>query len=406
MVSKHKRGNQIKKGYSSNSGAGDAGTEDRKTGKMIWMKILTGILLFIILAGALYYANYDRPRYTITETSGTEYETAKVLAVLKDKTVIDESTENMVRGSLELEIEILTGRYKGDVVQITDYISPMYQVVVGEGDRLSVRIDTSDVETYSVSVYNHDRIFLMCGLVCCFFVLLILIGGKQGVKAILGLLLTFAGVIFLLIPLVLKGFPAILTTLVILAVTTIGSFYLIAGTQKKSLAAMASTIGGVCAAAVFAAAAGKLAHLTTYQMDEAEALMLVSTDNEFQMKNLFICGVLIASVGAVMDVAMSISSAIEELHVQKPQLTVKQLFRSGMVIGRDAMGTMANTLILAYAGSSLNMMLLIYSYGVSFVQLINTDFVAVELIQSIAGSIGIVLTVPLSAYIGAWIVKK
>jgi len=398
-VRKHKKRNESHKVDNHAKGK-----NQEITGR-IWRKILAGLLLLIIFAGVLYYANYDRPRYTITEKSGIEYETARVLAVLKDKTMRDKTTENMVRGSLELEIEILTGRYKGDIVQITDYISPMYQVVVKEGDRLSVRIDTSDVETYHVSVYNYDRIFLMCGLVGCFFLLLILIGGKQGIKAILGLILTFVGIIFLLIPLVLKGFPAILTTLLILAVTTIGSFYLIAGTQKKSLAAMAGTIGGVCAAAIFAAIAGKLAHLTTYQMEEAEALMLVSTDNGFRMKNLFICGVLIASVGAVMDVAMSISSSIEELHVQKSQLTKKELFHSGMVIGRDAMGTMANTLILAYAGTSLNMMLLIYSYGVSFVQLLNTDFVAIELIQSIAGSIGIVLTVPLTASIAAWLVK-
>lgn len=104
-----------------------------------------------------------------------------------------------------------------------------------------------------------------------------------------------------------------------------------------------------------------------------------------------------------MDVAMSVSSAVNELHVVNPTLTVRELFRSGMTIGRDAMGTMANTLILAFAGTSLNMIILLYSYGVTFTQLMNTDYVAVEIIQSIAGSLGIVFTVPAAAIISAWL---
>ena len=102
-----------------------------------------------------------------------------------------------------------------------------------------------------------------------------------------------------------------------------------------------------------------------------------------------------------MDIAMSIASAMEELHIHKPELSFKELFRSGMNIGKDAMGTMANTLVLAFAGTSLNMMILIYSYGVSFNQLMNTDFVAIEVIRAVAGSMGIVLTVPFVAAISA-----
>ena len=142
--------------------------------------------------------------------------------------------------------------------------------------------------------------------------------------------------------------------------------------------------------------------MTTYQMDEAETLMLVMTTTKLDMRHLFLCGVLIACMGAVMDVAMSISSAVSEVHEANPKFDRKRLFISGMNIGKDAMGTMANTLILAFAGGSLNMILLIYSYGVSFQQLMNTDFIAVELIQSIAGSIGIICTVPIAAFISAF----
>lgn len=103
-----------------------------------------------------------------------------------------------------------------------------------------------------------------------------------------------------------------------------------------------------------------------------------------------------------MDIAMSIASALDELYIHKPELKAKELFRSGMNIGKDAMGTMANTLVLAFAGNSFNMMILIYSYGVSFNQLINTDFVAIECIRAVSGSLGIVLTVPIVAAISAY----
>ena len=127
---------------------------------------------------------------------------------------------------------------------------------------------------------------------------------------------------------------------------------------------------------------------------------------DLKIKDLFLCGILIACMGAVMDVAMSIASSIAELHIVNPQLTRWELFRSGMNIGKDAMGTMSNTLILAFAGNSLNMMVMIYSYGIGFQQLMNTDFIAIEVIRSIAGSIGIICTVPFVAFIAATVFAK
>ena len=102
-----------------------------------------------------------------------------------------------------------------------------------------------------------------------------------------------------------------------------------------------------------------------------------------------------------MDVALGIASAVWELREQNASMTAGQLFRSGMHIGRDAMGTMANTLILAFAGSSLNMLILVQTYDIPFLQLVNTDYICIEIIQSIAGSMGILLTVPIVAFISA-----
>jgi len=369
------------------------------------IQITISILLLAILAGILYWANYDKPGYYKDRESGMEFETAKVLKVLEDKTVIDEQTEGIRRGSMLLQLEILTGRYKGDVVETTNYFSSLYNVYVTEGDKVIVRVDNLDLG-YSVSIYNYNRTNILLGFVLLFFLSLIIIGGKQGFRSVLGLIFTLVCVFFLLIPLVLKGFPAIPTTVVILTLTTIVCFLLLGGLKPKIVSAILGTVFGVVFAAVLATIVGMLTSISGFQMEEAESLLLIATSSSLEIKGLFICGVLIAALGAVMDVAMSISSAIEELHINNPTMTVKELFISGMNIGRDAMGTMSNTLILAFAGSGLNMIITIYSYGVPFKQLINTDFVAIELIRGIAGSMGIIFTVPAVSIIASMTVIK
>lgn len=375
---------------------------------MSWInktRVIKGIALLIGLAifgGLLIFANYDKPGYFTDVDSGIEYETAKVVEVIEDNTQVDETTEGILRGSYKYKVEILTGRYKGEVEEITNYLSYKYNVVVGEGDTLSVRIDTTGENEYTVSVYNYDRTKLIIGLVALFCLAVCVIGGKQGIKAILGLAFTFISIIFILVPLVLKGYSPIGSTVVIIAVTTVLSFILIGGIQAKTVSAFLGSMTGVILAAVIAYVAGELCHISGFNMDEAESLLYIKFDTLVQIKSLFICGVLIASIGAVMDIAMSIASAVNELYVLNPTLTIKELFKSGMNIGKDAMGTMANTLILAFAGTSLNMIILIYSYGVSFTQLINTDFVAIEVVRSIAGSLGIVGTVPAVAFISAY----
>lgn len=376
---------------------------------MNWMKhtkLIKGITLAIgcvLFAALLYYANHDRPGYFTTVDSGVEYERARVIEVVEDNTQVDDSTEGILRGNMKLKIELLSGRYKGDVLEVMNYLSYKYNVVVKKGDTISVRIDTTGENKYTVTVYNYDRSKLLLGLLLLFAIAIVAIGGIQGAKAVVALAVTFVSIIFLLVPLVLKGFPSIPVTIVIIAITTVISFLLIGGIQSKTVAAFLGSMVGVILAAAIAMVAGKLCHVSGFQMEDAENLYYIKFDTALKVRGLFICGVLIASIGAVMDVAMSVSSAVNELHVVNPTLTVRELFRSGMTIGRDAMGTMANTLILAFAGTSLNMIILLYSYGVTFTQLMNTDYVAVEIIQSIAGSLGIVFTVPAAAIISAWL---
>lgn len=367
---------------------------------------LAVIALVVIHGLAIYFANLDKPGFLTTDSTGTEYETAKVLSILEDNTVVDESTEGVLKGSMSLKVQILTGRYKGDICFITNYFSALYNVNVKEGNTVSVRIDTTGEGVYSASVYNYNRAPLLAGLIILFFALLAIIGGKKGMKAFAGLAYTFVCICFILLPLTLKGYNAIVLTAVLIFITTTVSFILISGVGKKTIAAEVGCMCGVLIAALLGEFACRIGGISTFQTDEAEALLLVKSTFDLKMRGLFTAGILISAMGAVMDVSMSISSAVCELATVNGKMTFKELYKSGMNIGRDAMGTMANTLVLAYVGSSLNMMVLIYSYGVSFSQLINTDFVAIELIKAISGSIGIVCTVPCVSFIAAKLFGK
>lgn len=365
-------------------------------------KIIICVISAILMIGILYYANYDRPRYTITEDSGTEYEVARVIRVYDDNTMVDEEAENIVRGSMKLELEILSGRYKGQHANTTNFFGAINNVIVKEGDKVTVRIDTLGKEYYEVNIYNYYRTPVIVCIVILFLAALILIGGKQGLKAVVGLLFTILCIVFVLVPLCLKGYSAVPMTCLIIFITNIVCYGLIGGCQTKTVTACIGSICGVIVAAILAYIAEKLTGITTFQMDEAEALILVKSTMPLKMRGLFISGILISAQGAVMDIAMTIASALDELHIHNKSLSGKELFKSGMNIGKDAMGTMANTLVLAFAGNSFNMMILIYSYGVSFQQLMNTDFVAIEAIRAVAGSLGIVLTVPIVAAISGY----
>lgn len=352
------------------------------------------------------WANSGWTGYEITESTGVEYEIARVNEIIQTNTISDEAIEGRLRGSEILSVEILTGRYAGTYVNITNYFSAMYSVDVDVDDTLSVRIDTTGVGEFEVSVYNYNRVPWIITFVILFAIALILIGGWQGFRALLGLVFTFVSIVYLLLPLVLRGWPAVPLTIAIVGITSAVSYYLLGGWQPKTVGAALGCLCGVAAAALLGYLAIQFVHVTAYQMDEAEGLVLVRGDTGLKLEGLLLSGILIAAEGAVMDTAMSVASAMSELKQKRSDIGMVELFRSGMHIGRDATGTMANTLVLAFAGSSLNMMVLIYSYRVSFNQLMNTDFIAVEVVRGVAGSMGIILTVPAVAIITAWLLTR
>lgn len=369
-------------------------------------KIVSMIVSLVLMVGLVAFGVYVNKDSDEVDPSSSQltYAKAEVTAVLKDDAERDDANSEGRRvGTQELEIRIRNGVHKDEVMSLTNYMSAMFNVDVEQGDHVIVRIMTDDNGQYYASMFNYDRGVIVGGFVLLFFLVLALLGGKKGVGAIVGLIFTVGVIWWILIPAVIKGYSTIIVTIGVIAVAATGSLLLLNGMSKKTVCAILGCVFGVMTAGGFAAIVCKLSPLNGFNMSEAENLILYGADKGLKISGLLVCGVLISALGAVMDVALSIASAISELHDHNPKMTTKDLFLSGMNIGKDAMGTMANTLILAFAGSSLNILILVQTYEIPFIQLINTDYICIEVIQSVAGSMGILLTVPIVAAISAFL---
>ena len=370
-------------------------------------RIIAAAVILVVMIGAAVYLNTPDQEEVETQASKMVFEKAKVTAVLSDDAQPDYSNAEGRRvGSQELEIKILTGSHKDEIMTLTNYMSALYNVDVEKGDRIIVRILTDEDGLYYASMFNYNRGMVMGIFILIFFVALIALGGKKGLGAMLGLLFTLLSIWYILIPCIMRGMPSILVTVLIISITAAGSLILLNGFSTKTLCAILGCVCGVVAAGVIAAVVGAISPMNGFNMSEAENLILYGADEGLKVSGLLVCGVLIAALGAVMDVSLGIASSIWELHCRNPQLEARELFHSGMHIGRDAMGTMANTLILAFAGSSLNMLILVQTYGIPFIQLVNTDYIFMEVLQSVSGSMGILLSVPIVALISAQLMTR
>lgn len=374
-------------------------------------KNLAGLLIMaIVLGGVVGFSIWlNRPVEGEVPTSASQmvYEKAVVTAVLEDDAAPDyDNAEGRRVGTQELEICIQTGTHKDEIMSLTNHMSALFNVDLKKGDQVIVRLMTDEDGGYYASLFNYNRGMVLGIFVLLFFILLIALGGKKGLGALLGLLFTLGSIWFILIPCLIRGIPAIAVTVGIVAAAAAGSLIFLNGFSIKTLCAVLGCFIGVVAAGGIAALVGNITPINGFNMPEAENLLLYGADKGMKISGLLVCGLLISALGAVMDVALGITSSVWELHEQNPSLTAKKLFRSGMHIGRDAIGTMANTLILAFAGSSLNMLILVQTYDIPFIQLINTDYICIEIIQSIAGAMGILLTVPIVAFISAWLMAR
>lgn len=326
--------------------------------------------------------------------TGQTFEKAKVVKILQDNL-----EENGTRvGEQKVRVRMLTGVRKGEELDITSSSGYLFGATCKPGMKVIVMQSVAGDSTVA-SVYTQDREGVIYIFALIYLLVLCLIGGKQGIKGCLGLVFTFFCVIFVYLPLVYLKYSPFWTAVFVCFITTLVTMYLIGGPTQKTCAATLGTLVGVILAGVSAWCFSKASGISGYNVSDIETLMTLWNTNRIQVGGLLFSGLLISCLGAVMDVAMSISSAIDEIYRQNLSLSRKELFKAGLRVGRDMMGTDSNTLILAFAGSSVSTLLLDYSYNLPYQQIINSNNIGIAIMQGLAGSFGIVLSVPFTVLI-------
>ena len=343
--------------------------------------------------------------FTINSEELVEFEKATVNEIVSESMEADEVADGAYRGEQELAVTVKSGRYKNEDMVVYNYFGPLSGVPVSEGDSVTLTIKTHADGEHSATVYEFNRIPILAIFVLLFFAVIIIIGGRTGLKSLVGLVFTVICLFAILIPLLLKGAPTIITTFIICCYIALVCFTILGGVHRKSMSAFLGTVSGAFLAMIFGLAAQFFAKIDGLRLEDVEPLLeLKYAGLTIDLKGLLVAGIIISALGAVMDIAMSISSALEEVYAANPSLSRKDLFKSGMNIGRDMAGTMTNTLILAFLGSEFTLIIFLYAQGLTFYHLYSTAFVALETISGISASIGMVLAIPLTAMICATLI--
>lgn len=336
-----------------------------------------------------------------------EYENAVITEVLSDNTFTDPAADNALRGEQILLAEVKTGQYKGEIMQVYGYVGPLYGGQLKAGDGATLLISTYADGSHVATVYEYNRLPALAVIVALFLIATVAVGGKVGAKSLVALAMTLVCLFWILIPLLMKGAPTLLTVFLVCAYITVVTMVILGGVQRKTVCAALGTIAGTALALLFGLAAQSLARVDGLRLTDVEPLLqLRQTGTPLGLRGLLVGGIVISALGAVMDVAMSIASALTEVHTVAPNRNTRELFRSGMNIGRDMVGTMTNTLILAFLGSGFALIIYLYSLGLSPYQLISSSYLTIEVVSSISSSIGVILSVPLTALISSVILTR
>ena len=287
-----------------------------------------------------------------------------------------------------------------------NYLTAVHNIEVKVGTKVIISADEPDGIDAYYTVYNFDRSLGMVVFTLVLFMAIITIGKGKGIKSIIGLAYTLYLVIFFLLPTVFSGYSPVIMSVICVILSTIVTLMLLNGRSEKTYGAIISTILGVVLSAGCFYLMSIILNINGFSSDEAESLVLITRATNLQIKEILFAGILISSLGAIMDVGMSIVSSLYEVYHHQPNLTRKELFNSGIEIGKDMIGTMTNTLILAFTGSAFISLLVLFSYNVDTLQLLNSNYIVIEFAQGIAGTLGIVLTVPIASSIATIILIK
>ncbi len=300
--------------------------------------------------------------------------------------------------------KLLSGPNKGSMVtalQNCDPDSPYQMREIKTGDRILItqNPDFHGEVKWIMGEYVRTDALMLLGAAFC--LMLILFGRFKGLSTILSLAFTCLAIFIVFVPAILSGkniyFWAILTCAFIILMTLM----IVNGPNKKSLCSAIGCFSGVLVSGGLTLFSDRFLQLTGMVDEESLYLKFLLEDRTIDLKAIIFAAILIGAVGAIMDVAISLSSALYEIYMATPDCSPAAIVRSGFTIGRDIIGTMSNTLVLAYIGGSLSLTLLLIAYSSSWLGLLNREMIVVEILQALVGSFGLLLTIPLTSAVCA-----
>ena len=352
---------------------------------------LVALLIIILLAAVPAQAN-EEIDLTLHDSKDLELVRGQVL-----------SCETVSETEKHVEVELTATHER---IWVDHFLSTHPAEIQAEpGDRILLFKQPAEGGGYTYYITSYLREW---GLICIcllFTALMLLVGRGKGLKSLVSLVIVGLLVWRVLVPMIMAGASPMLAAMLVCVLSTAATMLLVGGVTRKSAAATVGVSGGLAIAGLLAVLSGKICYLSGFTSDYVSAINY-SGDFSVAPKGLLAAAMLIGALGAVMDVGMGIASAVSEVREANPELGWRELSHAGMNVGRDMMGTMSNTLILAYVGTSLALILLFFTYGISLTRIFNLDMIATEVVRMLTGSIGLIVTVPLSALVSGLLMSR
>jgi uncharacterized membrane protein len=381
------------------------------------MKISIPYVLTVITAVVLIIIGYnfvaEGRRFNLYDNAAKpEVTSATVLEVSERIIEEDEFIDDEFGGidhfftgeKIYFEAKIRGGKHKGEIVRASQTFSnytPDMSKEVEKGDLVSL------IKFEKDWLFNgYYRIGKIIGLGFIFMICVIIFGRKKGFNTLLSLFLTCVAIFAVFVPSILAGKNIYLMSILVCMYTTAMTLLIVIGYNKKSFAAAVGCISGILVTGLIILIMDKVMLLTGIVDEHSRYLAHLPVNPPINLRAIIFAGIIIGTVGAVMDVSMSIASSLWEVKEKAQTISFKSLFRSGLTIGRDIFGATAYTLILAYIGSALSVVLVLSVYSSSLPSLLNMEMIIVEILQILAGGLGILFAMPLTAFFCSTIYLK
>jgi len=360
--------------------------------------VITGILTLLILAvptgfkGSAVQSNAVRARVLVTEVNN---ERLKIIGPVR-------------QGEQQLEVKILSGRFKGQIYPTSNNMMGKMEVdkAFVTGDiAFAVLSLTENEEVAHVQIIDHYRTGKTIFLSALFIVFTILIMGWMGIKILITFVFSAAALIRILYPMILRGWDPIFGALIITLLITAVIMFLVGGLSRRATVAFLGASGGVFFTSILAFIFTGWFKIHGAVRPFTEALLFTGYGH-LNLAHLFIAGIFIAASGAMMDLAMDVAAAMDEIKKQQPAITRLGLMHSGFTVARQAAGTMSTTLLLAYSAEYTAMIMTFIAQGVPLENVLNMVWVSSEVVHTLVGCFGLLLVAPLTVFAGGMLLDS